>query len=151
MRPVNNTYRATALMLAILMFCTSAGFSLDIHYCQGKAKTFSVFGSAKGCSALETTRVACLHQRGVSARLAPVAMERKGCCENRHFLFQSHQAQVTPATQIVRSPSLDQSAILDVANVFRSIVVGAQIIDFCRYEPPPLLRDIPVLMQVFLL
>ena len=35
--------------MAFLMFSTSVGFSLDLHYCKGDLKDFSFIGEAQAC------------------------------------------------------------------------------------------------------
>ena len=49
MKSTSITYRIIALTMAFLMFFTSVGFTVDMHYCQGKLKTFNFFGKAKSC------------------------------------------------------------------------------------------------------
>ena len=50
MNKISNTYQFTALMLAFLMFFTSTGFAINVHYCQGELKSFSFFGKSKTCN-----------------------------------------------------------------------------------------------------
>ena len=37
------SYRALAMFMAFLMFSSSIGFSMDIHYCGEELKSFSFF------------------------------------------------------------------------------------------------------------
>ena len=48
-------HRITALTMAFLMFFTSVGFSVDIHYCKGDLKSFSLIGEASACHQTKKT------------------------------------------------------------------------------------------------
>ena len=55
--------------MAFLMFFTSIGFSMDIHYCQGHLKSISLLGKAKNCHDIQAmksdhckkTKTSCNH------------------------------------------------------------------------------------------
>ena len=47
------SYRALAMFMAFLMFSSSIGFSMDIHYCGDELKSFSFFGDAEACEMMQ--------------------------------------------------------------------------------------------------
>ena len=138
----------TPLVLAVLMIFSAAGYILDVHYCQGQVKSYSLFGKAKGCNGKGSAVLTCAHQEP-STMADRCAMERLPCCDNRLFHFQSSQDQViqastvTPVTQQYHFVPSYAALLRDPTDITTHIQ--------SRYRPPPLLRDIPVLMQTFLL
>lgn len=50
----NKIYRVSALIMAFLMFFTSIGYSVDLHFCEGKLKSFSILGEASNCHATKS-------------------------------------------------------------------------------------------------
>jgi hypothetical protein len=142
------TYRIVALCLALLMLVTSAGLSLDIHFCQEQIRSVSVFGAAKGCNGKDSARMSCAHRDLVDDQ-QPVLGKGK-CCDNRKYLIQSHQNQVLPAMANADDVQ-HQVFALNPSSVMRPNVAIVRSIMIDRYRPPPLIRDIPVLVQSFLL
>ena len=71
MNSFSSTYRLIALMMAFLMFFTSAGFTMDMHYCGGELKSVSFFGKAKTCHDMagenETPKKDCPHHKKMMA------------------------------------------------------------------------------------
>ena len=43
----SNTYRFIAIILAAVLFVTSVGITMDMHYCKGELKSISLFGKAQ--------------------------------------------------------------------------------------------------------
>jgi hypothetical protein len=78
---IKNIHRITALTLAILMFCASVGFSVDLHYCKGDLKSFSFFGEASSC---HTSKKSCPHHQNLQAE---DGAEKKDCCNNETVEF----------------------------------------------------------------
>ncbi len=150
------TYRITALTLAIVMFFTSFSYSVDVHYCQGHLKSVKLFGQAKTCHemAAENSTKACSsskHNDHHNSKSCADADDEKDCCQNKTFNFESDDDQ-----QILSSTLLD----LDQVQFLASFVVQYLLtLDRCtddnprytQYRPPLLFRDIPVLIQSFLL
>lgn len=68
-------HRATALTLALLMFCTSIGFSADLHFCKDEFKSFSIFGKAESC---HTMKKSCPHHEKMLISDNP----EEDCCSN---------------------------------------------------------------------
>ena len=48
---MNNSliHKVVALLLSFLMFFTSIGYSMDIHYCKGEVEDVSFFGEVTSC------------------------------------------------------------------------------------------------------
>ncbi len=69
-------HRGTSLVLALLMLCTSVGFSADLHFCKGELKSFSIFGEAESC---HTAKKSCTHH----AKMMISDNTEKDCCSNK--------------------------------------------------------------------
>ncbi len=79
MRPKYNSYKIVAVFLAFIMLCTSATYSVDLHFCKGELKSFSLFGKAKPCY---EKKVHCPHH---AAKAATAAHSR--CCNNETIVI----------------------------------------------------------------
>ena len=80
---IRSTYRFVALMMAFLMFFSSVGFAMDMHYCGGKIKSISFFGKAKNCHEMvgesDTPIKNCPHHKKMMAD-EKSCFEDKNCC-----------------------------------------------------------------------
>ena len=143
MQSVTATYRTLALALALLMFFTSTGFSVDMHYCKGEFKSFSLFGKAKSCHA--DTKITCPHHKNMTA-------EKKDCCTNQRHTFRADQdLQQAQNVDFALTKPL-QNFVAAYIFTFRKIQITSDANPvFARYRPPPLRRNMPVLYQSFLL
>lgn len=147
---VQRKYRIISLILAITVFCSSSGFSLDMHYCQGKLKSFSVFGKAKNCH--EMAKMShCKHHSSKSTNICS-DKEDKNCCNNETLLVKSDlELQVNSFTL-----NLDKNQewfISAFAGIFLYNYSSAynRTDAFQIHRPPLIPRDICVLFQNFLL
>ena len=149
---IRSTYRFIALMMAFLMFFSSAGIAMDMHFCQGKLKSVSFFGKAKTCHDMAEGAIKnCPHYKKMMADKKGCS-EDKNCCSNKTVHFQSDQDQQIQNSNFVVSKQLQQFVIAYVA-VFISndFNIEYETIPFAHYKPPLIQRDIPILNQSFLL
>ena len=154
MKSTSITYRIIALTMAFLMFFTSVGFTVDMHYCQGKLKTFNFFGKAKSCHDMGEGMKDCpFHaQMNETNKSEGSTISKKGCCSNKTLHFQSDQDHQLQTADFVVTKQLKQFVIAYVS-VFlgEDFDLKREVIAFARYKPPLIPRDIPVLHQAFLL
>lgn len=70
-----------------MVLITSSGLTIDLHYCGGKLKSFSVFGKARTCTEMNgcwsSLRPNFPSQKGRNC------LEKSGCCSNRMVYFKS--------------------------------------------------------------
>lgn len=149
-------YRFFALTMAFLMFFTSVGFAMDMHYCGGQLKSVSFFGKAKTCHDIaeesETPMMKdCPHHKKMMAENKGCS-EDKDCCSNKTVHLQSDQVQKNQTNDFVVSKELKQFAIAYVTVFFADdFNLEREAANFGHYKPPLIQRDIPVLNQTFLL
>ncbi len=152
--------------MAFMLLLSSTGFSIDLHYCQGNIKSFSLFGTAeschdkaekshcqKACSMVASGSSSChFVESTVKSTVEPTADIERDCCSNESMV-------VTPDmdTQKVISEQLTEtninfiSAFVAVFYANQTLDLAKRIIPHQNYIPPLLDQDIPVLIQSFLL
>ena len=155
MNSLRSIYRFTALVLAFLMFFTSTGFAVDMHYCQGKLKSISFLGKAKTCHEIASKDNApmknCPHHAKMMAEKKGCS-EDKNCCSNKTVHFQADQDQQVQNFDFVVSKQLQQFVIAYLeAFLNLDLHVEENAIPFAYYKPPLIKRDILTLNQSFLL
>lgn len=150
MKSINNTYRFFALFMAFMMFVTSVGYAVDMHYCKGELKSFNFFGKAKSCHEVTSMKNCPFHQE-MSEQHTESSMEKKGCCENKTHWVQSDQDQQVQTSGFVLKNHLQQFIIAYVHVFFLDNVIQKKSLSFALYKPPLIQRDVPVLFQSFLL
>lgn len=140
--------------MALLMLVSSTGFSIDLHYCQGQIKGFSFFGEAASCHQ-QAEKKHCKKAKK-ACHAAPVdQMEtiscKKDCCSNKTIKVEHNTdakkiqtAELTPA-QVEMLTAFVQVFLLENTDLTK------RIIPHLNYVPPLLTKDIPVLIQSFLL
>ena len=148
-----NSYRICALLMAFLMFFTSSSYSIDLHFCQGQLKSFSLIGKAKSCH--EMAKMAKCHQSKKTCTQKSASSKQiednKGCCNNETLLL---------------TPNTDFDKILANEVTSQKQETTSAAIPYSTYEyslkysvfysllnrPPPLLnKDVLILIQSFLL
>ena len=146
--------------MACLLLVSSTGFSMDLHYCQGDIKSFSLFGTAESCHAkaenshCSKEKMSC-HATSCHATNSgdeKISDHSKKCCSNK-------SVTVSPDTNtqklIVEQPTETQitfiTAFVAVFLTDQTLDLTKLIIPHLNYIPPLLDQDIPVLIQSFLL
>lgn len=143
--------RFISLTLSMVMLVTSVGFAVDMHYCKGELKSFSFVGKAKTCHEMMTTAPACpMHAKMAKDENGTCSSDKKNCCENEVIYVQSDQDQM-PGFSLVLDKSVQQFVVAFVFGFLQSDFTQLDTISGQDYQPPLLLRDIPVLIQSFLL
>jgi hypothetical protein len=151
---LNKIDRLTALVMALLMFVTSTGFAIDMHYCNGELKSFSLFGKAKSCHELQKDKkIDCPHHKALAAKAAKQELNKKDCCSNKTVFVQVEQDQQVQGVEMVVSKQLKQFVIAYVHVILlHNFNNHKEVIPaFAFYDPPNLRTDIPILHQSFLL
>ena len=154
MIPLRITYRIIALTMAFLMFFTSVGFTVDMHYCQGKLKTFSFIGKAKSCHDIGQGMKNCAHHKKMMAEEKPEndSISKKSCCSNKTLHFQADQDQQNQVENAMVFPSQLQYFVIAFVEIFiNSSFVETEKSAFALYKPPLIPRDIYVLLETYLL
>jgi len=139
-------YRPGAILLALLMFTTSVGIPMDMHYCGGQLKSVAFFGKARRCSELAVPAKGCqFHQ--VPSQAEPTLARKKCCTDKTAFLELDQNKEISPVPQLSAPQQLLLTAYVLVN--WWSPTAASNEVAFHRYKPPLPPRDIPVWVQSF--
>ena len=153
MNLISNTYRIISLTLAFLMFFTSVGFSIDMHYCGNSVQSFSLFGKAKNCTEMMETAAtkSCQMHKKMANPKDGYSINKKDCCHNRTLNLQADLTSEIQTNDFMVSQQLQNFVIAFVVVFLENRPVETIAPNFALYKPPLIPRDIPVLVQSFLL
>jgi hypothetical protein len=137
--------KAIAISLALLMLASSVGFSMNTHFCGGKAvkTSFSIGLHNPDCGMANMDEV-CEFKP-----LSEDQLEPKPCCENQHqVLHLDENAKVSSA-------SIGLNPVFFIAFVHvllePNIFADQAFVHYTHYTPPIPDKDIQVLFQAFLI
>ncbi|WP_235297615.1 HYC_CC_PP family protein [Portibacter marinus] len=134
------------MTLAILMFSTSMGFSMDVHFCQGKLKSVAFFSEAKTC---HETMVQC-PRHGMMKVSVP--SKDKDCCSNQSVEMDQLDADFNLSSSL----QLTEDTEIFIAAFIQTFFTDLNSIKVPKTIPPNhyfalLDRDIYALNEAFLL
>ena len=154
MYPFDNTKVFIASSLSFLMLITSVSLTVDMHFCRGQLTTFSFFGKTKTCqeiSKIERMKK-CPHFKKMMAQNKAVGINEKGCCENKTVLIELDKDQDIQTTTFTLNKPLKHfiKAYVITFSPY-NIDIKREMPPFTLYKPPLIIRDIPVLLESYLL
>lgn len=148
-------HRIFSILMASLLLLSSTGFSVDLHFCKGQIKSFSLFGTAKSCH--KTVASTCnAKQKSCHSSLKTQETSfksgcEKTCCSNATFNLEPdkdfHKVQLSEASSF----SVDFIAISPFTIKSRLQNLPNRIIPYLNYIPPLLKLDLLVWIQTFIL
>jgi len=127
-------HKSTCLFLAMFMFFSSAGISLNIHYCGDEIADFSFFGSQVGCSCIGTS----------DKHSDSMTFTKRGCCSFDQFKIDTSDEY--------RFSQFDKENPISINAFFTSFEAKTfvyYLISNSRLEtyPPPELEENPLYIQ----
>ena len=139
--------RLLLLVLTFLVLVSSTGISVGMHLCGGELQDLAFFGSEADCpmEQQKTAQPAC-HNVPASDHATD------NCCDDHTLVF-AH-ADATPDTKIqLLTKALDLKFVAAFQAVILQLFAPEAALKpaYALYTSPPLARDIPVLVQAFLL
>ena len=145
-------YRILAIFMAFLMFFSSTGFSMDIHYCQDELQTISLFGKAKSCFEMNDVIQPSMNVEVCLMDKDFTQVDRKKCCHNERLSIESLEFQELSKQKIPIEISVVKfltTFIYTYINLFSIDTNHSN--EYITYYPPILNPDIQVLFQSFLI
>lgn len=136
--------KTLSLFLAFILLFSNAGFTLATHYCGGEAlmSRIMVGSEPMGCGMAGMDESDSAGQE-THSKTTP-------CCENHYQLIEVED-DYHPSKLLQLNIQADYvAAFVSVYFVFPPHFPKKEP-QYLTYSPPPLLRDIPVLHQVFLI
>ena len=126
------------------------GLTVDMHYCGGDMKSYSLLGDAESCYAKGD--MVCYSERADdSHEHQECNIQRKKCCENRTFVVQPVENLNIPVTS---NSLVDIQELYTITFTYESDPDSKYFDNLFidrDYRPPILLRTTPVLLQSFLI
>lgn len=136
--------KISALGMVAIIFITSTGFQLSAHYCSGQLKSFKLFGKAEVCKYEQPVKKPCPMHKEMAAKT------KKDCCNNEDIQLDPSSYEAVAVTKVIIDHNFD--FVVPQPLVSASIAQWNAHVDFTtQYRPPPIDRDIPVMVQSFLL
>lgn len=154
--------KAIHIFLAIIVYLSSIGVTLNMHFCKGELKNVSLITKAEECNKKDCTA----HKEkdysllGINTDQLPKSCcekadqdtQAKGCCDDRTEYLSLDSEFTTP--DIVTLYDVLPVLLVLYPELFSSlnsaITSGAQW-SFLHFHPPLLTKDIPILVQSFLI
>lgn len=151
----SQSYKFFAFLLALLMLITSAGFSLDLHYCQGNLKNLAFFKEAKSCHELaeKATSEHCKKmQKPCQKNNDTISKDvcEKSCCSHNTILVEAETDIFS--TKIINTDNLSSDFIVAFVYTFGTTYSSTEYSNkYNLYKPPLPDKDLSVLFQSFLI
>lgn len=132
--------------MTLLILVSTVGFAVSAHLCGGKVQNVAFFSKAKTCEA-HVEKLPTCHKEDSSENNA----EKNSCCEEFYLVQQAQEYETQVSFLKELKPDL-KLVVLVVQFVESHVPVYNYSFSFyTQYSPPLIKRDIPVLVQSFLL
>lgn len=127
------SHRITCILLSIFIFISSAGLSLDIHYCGNNVYDISVLGKSKSC------------QKDIGKTSHDKSFKKKGCCSFDHFKIETSDTYKFSEIEIEGITFQDFCSLLICSKPF----VGDSVPNpETRIYPPPEIKNNKIYLKV---
>ncbi len=143
----SKTYRFVALSLAFLVFFSSAGITLDAHFCQDELKGISVFSKASNC---HEKKMSCSSKsmKSCCASKKKIVKEDKPCCHNESTVLLMDSDLVLSQFLDINTCDLDLCILRSEVD-FSFTPLSRKNTRFQNYRPPPLIVERHIVFQNF--
>ncbi|NHF61503.1 hypothetical protein FK220_019275 [Flavobacteriaceae bacterium TP-CH-4] len=136
--------KIASISMALIVLFSTMSFSVDMHYCGEHLVDFSLFEEVDTC--IMKTEVA---RSSTACNVMDKALEMH-CCSDVEVVIEGQDDLKTSSNQL----SLDQqvfvaSFVYCYINLFEKF--DENVVPFRDYSPPPLIRDVQILDQTFLI
>ena len=129
-----------SIILSLVILVTSMGFTVSSHICGGK--------KVKAVVSLGTSDVSCGMEKQKS-NCASKPQMKKNCCQDEFELIQNDEDYTQQLTEVDFSNDFLIAFITSYVELFQ--IETTDVDFFTDHSPPPLIRDIPLVVQSFLI
>ncbi|MBL1279334.1 MAG: hypothetical protein COA33_003640 [Fluviicola sp.] len=155
MQNISRTYRFITLSLAFIMLFTTTGFSMDIHFCEGKIAQVSFFSKADACEMEKKVTVeheCCANNAKQISKSnnGQESIDNERCCFNETVVLSSTN-DFSEADETSLSHSQLTFITAFVLSSYNLFFAEEKVPNFSHYSPPLINEDISVLHQVFII
>ena len=138
------------LLLTLAVVVSSTGLTVGMHLCAGEINGFTLFGQAQHCPMEQQQQKlpACHHKNGEAN---PLEKSIAGCCEDQTLSVDKVDFLTSSGKALAASPDVSFVAVVAVVWSYLLGLPQPAFTPVSDYSPPTLARNIPVLVQSFLL
>lgn len=132
-------HKISAVLMALVVLCTTMSFTIDEHYCGDTLMNTSIFQKAKGCGMemVQTSSEDC-------------AVVKTNCCKDQHiFIEGQNELQLTLQNISFEQQLFIVSFIDAYRNAFQPIKENQ--LSYLQYPPPLIVRQIFKLDETYLI
>ena len=129
-----------SVILSLVILFSTMGFTVSTHMCGGKrVKSKLMIGNADVSCGMEKKETPCSKQTTM----------KSNCCQNEYQTFSIEDDYTQQLVKTDLNFDFVISFISTWVNLFDSLTTQNDI--FRDHSPPPLIRNIPILIQSFLI
>jgi|TARA_R110000744_G_scaffold332627_1_gene438047 hypothetical protein len=133
-------FKISSFVMAIVVLLSTFSFAVDQHYCGDVLVDFSFFGKAESCG-MEMQQFSESYDD---------SLDKKGFCEDQTLAIAGQDDLKISFEKLSSEQQLFVvSFIYSYINFYEGF--DTKIVPFRDYSPPPLIRDVQVLDQTFLI
>ena len=142
-----------SILTAIIVLFVSTGFTVSKHFCANEIKSVSYFFKVKECNHAESPTEKVCHKKESQKKCCSKkkAVKKDDCCKTT---FDSYQLNLD-YVKVEAKPEINKQQFEFITAFVYSFVsvinFKTHSKTFTEYQPPKLYRDIPVLIQSFLI
>lgn len=138
--------KLASIFLIVTVLVSTIGVSVNTHICKKEGVVKSYYVDFDECSCEAEVTHKCCHKPKEEKKT------RKGCCQDESAFFQLNFDYTTQVEDVSLNPDLLFTAVL-IYNVFTPLLVegNSTKVEYNHYSSPIPDRDIPVLIQSFLI
>lgn len=124
-----------------------------MHFCQGDLQSISLFGKAADCYGNTTTSKyqSCQTAKKIGVKKTGCTIGKKDCCHNKKLNLQAQFDSPNQSGKILLNSSLPSFLMAAVPSFTDLPPLYSAYLSFLHYKPPLIVKDLPVLIQSFLL
>ena len=133
-------HKIASFSLALIVLLSTVSFTVDSHYCGDTLVDTSLFGHAETCG-MEVQQQSNSSECDIS---------KKGCCSDEQVIVEGQDTLKTSFDKLDKDQQLFVAAFI---HTYINLFFESQedLNSYRDYTPPPLVRDIQVLDQTFLI
>ena len=133
-------YKISSFCLALIVLLSTVSFTVDSHYCGDTLVDSSLFGHVETCG-MEVQQQSPSSECDIS---------KKDCCSDEQVIVEGQDTLKTSFDKLDKDQQLFVAAFI---HTYINLFFESQedLNSYRDYTPPPLVRDIQVLDQTFLI
>ncbi|MFD2247753.1 HYC_CC_PP family protein [Pontibacter ruber] len=133
------------LVLTFVVLVSSTGMVVGMHICGGELQDLTFFGTKADCP-MEQQK-----EKLPACHKVP-AKDKADCCDDHTLVFE-HADATSDSKALLLTKALDHKFVAAFKVVILQLFAPEEAVEstYASYSPPSIARDIPVLVQSFLL